>query len=302
VTSGLPGEPGPQRTQLGAELRRVRMLAGLSGRQLAQAAGFSQSAVSRAERGESVLSLPEVTAWADAAGVPGDRRAVLLALAEAAVNEVATFRVRLASGLAAAQAAVGDLEASARVVRNFQPGIIPGLLQTADYARRILALADTSQDGSLAAAVAARLARQQALHDPARTFEFVITEAALRYRPGAPDILALPDGGWPVAALTQQALTGQLDHLAAVVTAQTITFGVIPADAEMHAITRCGFILYEDRTGGQPPVVVIETPHAALHASDPADIALYRDQLARLRQSAVYGADALHIVRSIAHP
>ncbi len=301
MTSGLPGEPRAQRGQLGAELRRVRMLAGLSGRQLARAAGLSQSAVSRAERGESVLSLPEVTAWADAAGVSGDRRAVLLALAEAAVNEVATFRLRLRGGLAAAQESVGDLEASARVVRNFQPGIIPGLLQTADYARRIMALADTGHDGGLAAAVAARLARQQALHDPARSFEFVMTEAALRYRPGAPDILAIPDG-WPAAALTEQALTGQLDHLAAVVTAQTISFGVIPADAEMHAITRCGFILYEERTGGQPPVAVIETPHAALTASDPADIALYRDQLARLRQSAVYGADALGIVRSIAHP
>ena len=301
MTSGLPGEPRAQRGQLGAELRRVRMLAGLSGRQLARAAGLSQSAVSRAERGESVLSLPEVTAWADAAGVSGDRRAVLLALAEAAVNEVATFRLRLRGGLAAAQDSVGDLEASARVVRNFQPGIIPGLLQTADYARRIMALADTGHDGGLAAAVAARLARQQALHDPARSFEFVMTEAALRYRPGAPDILAIPDG-WPAAALTEQALTGQLDHLAAVVTAQTISFGVIPADAEMHAITRCGFILYEERTGGQPPVAVIETPHAALTASDPADIALYRDQLARLRQSAVYGADALGIVRSIAHP
>ena len=194
VTSGLPGEPRAQRGQLGAELRRVRMLAGLSGRQLARAAGLSQSAVSRAERGESVLSLPEVTAWADAAGVSGDRRAVLLALAEAAVNEVATFRLRLRGGLAAAQESVGDLEASARVVRNFQPGIIPGLLQTADYARRIMALADTGHDGGLAAAVAARLARQQALHDPARSFEFVMTEAALRYRPGAPDILAIPDG------------------------------------------------------------------------------------------------------------
>ena len=81
-------------------------------------------------------------------------------------------------------------------------------------------LARASRDGSLAAAVAARLARQEALHDPARSFEFVMTEAALRYRPGTPDILAIADGGLPAAALTQQALTGQLDHLAAVVTAE----------------------------------------------------------------------------------
>jgi hypothetical protein len=51
----------------------------------------------------------------------GDRRAVLLALAEAAAGEVATFRTGLTSGLAALQDSVGDLEASARVVRNFHP-------------------------------------------------------------------------------------------------------------------------------------------------------------------------------------
>jgi transcriptional regulator with XRE-family HTH domain len=107
------------------------MLAGLSGRDLAQATGVSQSTISRAERGHAVLSLPEVTAWADATGITGDRRAVLLALAEAAAGVVATFRTGLTSGLAALQDSVGDLEANARVVRNFQPGIIPGLLQTA---------------------------------------------------------------------------------------------------------------------------------------------------------------------------
>jgi transcriptional regulator with XRE-family HTH domain len=85
VTSRPPGAPRAQRHQLAAELRRIRMLAGLSGRDLAQATGVSQSTISRAERGQAVLSLPEVTAWADATGITGDRRAVLLALAEGAV-------------------------------------------------------------------------------------------------------------------------------------------------------------------------------------------------------------------------
>jgi transcriptional regulator with XRE-family HTH domain len=285
VTSRRAPEPRTQRTQLGAELRRVRMLAGLSGRKIARATGLSQARVSRIERGVSVPSLPEAAAWAAAAGVSDDRRAVILALAEAAVNEVTTFRARLSHGLAAVQDSVRDLEASARVIRNFQPGIIPSLLQTADYARRIMAFADITSGGGHGAAVAARLSRQQALHDPARSFEFLVTEAALRYRPGPP-----------------ATLTAQLDHLAAVATLETITFGVIPADAQMHAITRCGFILYEDRTGDQPPVAAVETPHASLHATDPADVALYRDQLARLRESAVNGAGALNIVRSIAHP
>jgi len=82
----------------------------------------------------------------------------------------------------------------------------------------------------------------------------------------------------------------------------TISFGVIPGGAQMHAITRCGFILYEHRTGGQPPLAAVDTPRAWLYASGPADAALDREQLDRLRQSAVYGAAAVGIVWSIAHP
>jgi transcriptional regulator with XRE-family HTH domain len=282
VTEGQSREPRTQRARLGAELRRVRALAGLSGRQIALATGISQPTVSRIERGESVASLREVTAWADAAGVGADRRALILGMAEAAVNEVTTMRARLSDGLAAVQEDVREREATARTLRNFQAGIIPGLLQTAEYARRILAFADDTAE--VGPAVAARLARQEILHQAGRSFEFLLTEAALRYRPGPREVL-----------------TAQLDHLAAVVTLETISFGVIPADAEMHAITRCGFILYEDRIDDQPPFAIVETPHASLYANDPADIAIYRSQLAAFRQSAVYGAEALEVVHRIAH-
>jgi Domain of unknown function (DUF5753) len=140
---------------------------------------------------------PGVTAWADATRITSARRAVLLALAEAAANKMATFRIRLSSGPAAAQDPVRDLKASARVIRNFQPGIIPGLPQTAEYARQIMALAGIGHHGSHAAA-AARLRRQEALHNPDRSFEFLLTEAALRYRP-APRRRSPPS---PAAAAT----------------------------------------------------------------------------------------------------
>ena len=191
------------------------------------------------------------------------------------------LRDRLDGGLTAVQQLVRELKATARTLRNFQPGI-PGLLQTAGYARSILYLADETADTG--AAVAARLARQEILHQPGRAFEFLLTEAALRYRPAG------------------TLRTAQLDHLAAVVTLETISFGVIPADAEMHAITRWGFVIYEDRIDELPPFVIAETPHASVYANDPADVQVYRDQLAAFRESAVYGDDALKIVRRIAHP
>jgi transcriptional regulator with XRE-family HTH domain len=283
VTEGQSREPRPQLARLGGELRRVRTLAGLSGRQIADAVGISQATVSRIERGSSVPSLQELTEWAAAAGVSDDRKALLLGLGEAAVNEVTPLRDRTSNGLAAVQEDIRELEATAYTLRNFQPGIVPGLLQTAAYASSILSLAGKTAD--IGATVTARLARQEILHQPGRSFEFLLTEAALRYRPG-PRALR----------------TAQLDHLAAVVTLESISFGVIPADAEMHAITRCGFVIYEDRIDELPPFAIVETPHASVYANDPADVQVYRDQLAAFRESAVWDDDALKIVHRIAHP
>ena len=285
MTTGQSREPRIQRARLGSELRRLRTLAGLSGADLGRQLEVSQKTISRIEHGDSLPSLPQVTVWARATGAPADRLAVLTGLLEAAVNEVATFRDKLTDGLMAVQLEVRELESSSGTVRNFQTGIIPGLLQTAEYARRVMEMANIRNDANLAAAVAARLERQQALHDKSRDFEFLMTEAALRWRPGPPELLA-----------------AQLDHIAALATLDTIDLGVIPMDAEMHAITRCSFILYEDRSDGQPPVVAVETPHASLYASDAADVELYRDQLALFRQSAIHGAEALAFIRAIAHP
>ncbi len=279
MTDGQPREPRAWRTRLGSELRQLRMLAGLSGAAMGRHLGISQKTVSRIELGDSLPSLAQVTAWADVTGVP-ERLPALRGFLEAAVSEIVIFRERLAGLVSSMQIEFRELEATSMAVRNFQPGIIPGLLQTAEYARRILQMAGAQDDDDLASAVTVRLERQQALYDRGRRFEFILTEAALRWRPG-PGLLA-----------------AQLDHLASMATLETAELAVIPADAEMHAITRCGFILYEDRNDGEPPVVAIETPHSLLYATD-ADVETYRDQLALFRRSALYGAAALDFIRAL---
>jgi transcriptional regulator with XRE-family HTH domain len=272
-----------QRARLGSELRQVRRLAGLSGQEMGRQVGVSQKTVSRIENGETVPSLPQVTAWARAAKVPTDRRAILAALAEAAVNEVSVFRERLAGGLAAVQVSVRESEADSRTIRNFQLGIVPGLLQTAEYARRILALADINGSGDHEAAAVIRLERQQILHERGRRFEFLMTEAALRWRPGPAEVLR-----------------SQLLQVASIASLENVDIGVIPADVEMHAIPRCSFILHEDRDDDQPAVAFVETPHAALYATEPSDVEIYRGELARFRESAVHGDDAIEFVRALA--
>jgi transcriptional regulator with XRE-family HTH domain len=278
MTNPQPREPREQRTRLGAELRRLRMLAGLSGDALGREVGTSQKTVSRIERGESLPDLPQVTAWARATGA-GSHLPVLVGLLESAVNEVTTFRGK-SGGLASFQQEIRELEAVSGTVRNFQVGIVPGLLQTPAYARRVLELAPVAD---LAAALAGRLERQQALYDEKRRFEFLLTEAALRWRAGPPEMHA-----------------GQLGQLAALATLETVELGVIPANSEMHATPRCSFILYEDRTDGELPVVAVEIPHALLYVGDAADVEIYRGQLALFRESALTGAEAIEFVRSLA--
>jgi transcriptional regulator with XRE-family HTH domain len=256
------------------------MIAGLSGAAMGRHLAVSQKTVSRIELGDSLPSLAQVTAWADAAGVP-ERLPALRTLLEAAVTEIVIFRERLAGLVSSMQIEFKELEATSRAVRNFQPGVVPGLLQTAEYARRVLIIGGAQDGDDPATAIAVRLERQQALYDRERRFEFILTEAALKWRPG-PGLL-----------------TAQLNHLASMATLETVELAVIPADAEMHSVARCGFILYEDRSDGEPPVVAIETPHSLLYATD-ADVETYRDELALFRRSALYGTDALDFIRGIA--
>lgn len=268
-----PGDARSDRQQLAAELRRSRDLAGVPGRELARQIGISQAKVSRIESGTAMPTLPEVAAWADAVGASTETRARLTTLTEAAFTEVRTWRSVLRSG-AHLQDKIRSLEADAKRTQLYQPALVPGLLQTADYARRLMALVRLpDSDDDLRSAVAARLDRQLVLYDETKRFEFLLTEAALRWRPG------------PV-----QLLLAQLDRIASVSTLGNVSIGFIPQEAEATTSPMHAFAIYEGED--DTAMVHVETIHAALHANDPDDVALYRDRWERLRRMAVFDGDA----------
>ena len=276
------GTPHAQRTRLGSELRRLRRLAGLSGRDIARAIRSSQAHVSRVENGQAVPSLPQVAAWAEAAGGPEDVQAVLAALTEAALNEVDSWRTRFDAGLPSMQQDIGEMEAAAGLVIYFQPSLVPGLLQTAEYARRVFEITDVKGWGDHAAAVATRMERQQALYQPGKRFEFLITEAALRLRVGPAYVVR-----------------GQVDRITTVMSLDTVDIGVLPLNAKTDVIPWCGFNLYDDLTDDQPAFVTVELPHAWLTVSDPADVGIYQQQLAAIRQAALHGTNARQLLDDI---
>ncbi|MBH0781163.1 helix-turn-helix domain-containing protein [Nocardia bovistercoris] len=271
-------EHGP-RDRLAAELRRLRDLAGISGRDLADRVGISQSTLSRIETGRAMPSLPQVSAWSRAVGATAEADRNLRGLTEAAHSELTTWRSALASRTHI-QDDFQAHESAATTVLNFQPTLVPGLLQTAEYARHIFGIFQVPYTAAgLAAAVAARLDRQPALYDPNRRFEFLIGETALRLRPGPRHILL-----------------AQLDRIASVDTLDTVSIGIIPADIEAKATIPHSFVIYE----GEDPVVSVEMVDANRLVRAPDGIDMYRERWALLRGMALYGADAANFLTSIA--
>lgn len=97
--------------------------------------------------------------------------------------EYATWRRQFRTGFSGRQRAGVALQAGTTRLRAYEPAIVPGLLQTPDYARHVFVNNAAFRGGApdIDAAVQARMKRQEFLYDPDKHFRFLVTEAALRY-------------------------------------------------------------------------------------------------------------------------
>lgn len=267
-------EPSRVRTLLVKELLRVRDLAGLSGREMARRLGISQPKMSRIDRGLSLPSMPLVERWLAEGNANEDTRERILALAEAAHGETRPWG-DLLDGRDHLQDEARERTAAARLIRNFQPTVIPGLLQTAEYTRSVLALGKTTDR---AAALAARLERQQVLHEPGRRFEFVISEQVLRWAPGP------------------QALAGQIDRLLSLMTLESVEVAVLESSAAV-VVPWHNFIIREP-ADGSPSYVTTELFHGAQKINDTDSVAVYLKAWKQLWQAAVTADKATALLRA----
>ncbi|MBW8485932.1 helix-turn-helix domain-containing protein [Actinomadura parmotrematis] len=279
------GRAAGDRVRLAAELRGLRELAGLSGRELGRRIGMSQSQISRIEAGRVLPKLPQVKAWAAAVDAPAEKRAWLASMIESMYTEVDTWSAAL-QGRTDLQGELKDRETGAQWVRSFQPGIVPGHLQTAEYVKRVFAMYPEFPYGKdeLAAAVAGRLDRQLALYDAGRRFDFLIGEAGLRWRPGPPSVQL-----------------AQLDRIASLATLENVTIGLIPLRSAAVTYLSHGFVIFTDgEEPGHDTYVTIETVHAGITVHRPEETRLYEGRWALLEQMAVFGDEAAALLGEIA--
>jgi len=258
----------------------MRLDAHLKGRELARAANWPPSKVSKIEAGRQTPSDADLRAWADSCGQP-DVAPELVATLRSLEQHYVEFRRMFRTGLPSRQRAIADIEAKAKVTRNFEPCFVPGLLQTAEYARYRFTDGDAGDnergapkfEAEVDDAVAARMDRQQILRNPGRRFHFVMTEAVLRYLVCPRDVLA-----------------GQLGQLVSLTTLPTVRLGVIPFDSRLVVGPIHGFYLYDSS------LVLVELFTAVLNVTNQGEIGAYERVFTHLSETAVYGVESRAIL------
>ena len=276
----MPGL-NPRQARLAARLRSLRAGAFGSGLAFARAVGWQQSRVSKLETGAQLPTETDITTWVTAANASRDVEAELLELlALARVEYVNARDVQRSGGLSARQAALGALETQALRIADWQPAIIPGLVQTADYARELLALpggpaSHGASDDDIEAMVGERIRRQDILYQSRRSVQLVIGEGALNSPPGAP-----------------ATLRGQLDRLLALGGLAAVDLRVLPHGVPMPVLPPPAFTLHDEA------FVLVETLTAEQRLDEPDEVAVYARAFQLLHDAAVSGDAAAALIRA----
>ncbi|MGH3751711.1 MAG: helix-turn-helix domain-containing protein [Pseudonocardiaceae bacterium] len=206
--------PTAQRLQLGATLRRKREAAGQRQEQAAEALDCDTSKISRIEHGRSGLKSAELEKLLDLYQVTGPERQELLGIGKEARQR--GRRKLYGDTLPGYFRRFIDLEADATEIRCYEGELVPGLLQTEDYARALIRVALFGADqAEVDRRVNIRMDRKGILArdtpPPPRLWS-VLGEA----------VFARPVGG-------REVLRAQMEHLLQITTEPTIvTMQVLP--------------------------------------------------------------------------
>jgi transcriptional regulator with XRE-family HTH domain len=262
------------REALGYRLRDLRKDAQLSGRQLATLANWHYTKVSKIEHGTTMPSDADLEAWCRFCGAVDelpDLKATVRNIERAYVELKRLHR----GGRAHFQRKILEDEAGTRLFRCFQIFVVPGLIQTPEYARVMLTEGarhlETPPD--IERTVALRMERQRILYTGDHLFHFVLCEPVLTSGIAPPEVML-----------------GQLDRLMTISSLPRIRIGIIPRGARYPYPPTSAFWIYDERE------VQTETFSAQISITRPQEIALYAKVFGVYDDIAVYGAEAKALI------
>ncbi len=264
---------------LGEELRRLREACGLTLAQVCARIGFSLSHLSRMENGRRPQGIEDVAGLLAVYGIVGEERLELLALARRASQpglwqRQGSFEARFAT--------LTVLESRATALVNFEPLMIPGLLQTVPYAEAIFREVGLIEgEEAIGERVATRIHRQGVLRrfDPP-TMVAIVAETALRNMVGG------------------AVMRDQLRYLAEVAERPNITLRVLATAAGGHPGLNGTFLRM--RFAERPSVVFLENRTSSLFLEDHQELAVYDKVIVELLGMAMSEPNSVRLVAEMA--
>jgi transcriptional regulator with XRE-family HTH domain len=263
---------------LGAELRRLRTEAGLNTRAMAERAGVSNANISFWETGKRLVPLERLTALLDILSVTDDERERIIGLRRKAdgPGELTTGSTSIGERVTR----LIELERTATRITHVQPLVIPGLLQTSDYARVVFG------DGpDTDTKVALRAGRRDVITRRRNPVEFLaLIDSEALFRPvGPPEVMA-----------------DQLDHLARMAELPNVTIQIVPSRAPgYHPMLAGQFVLFEFPTA--TPIILLEHHRTSAFIWDRESVAAYLSVPEEIQRVALSPAQSLTMIQEIAH-
>ncbi len=282
-------DPMVQRRRLRVELRKAREAAGLSQRDVAPAMDWSLSKLIRIESGAVGISINDLKVMLQLYGIEDRARIDDLILMARAAKEPAWYS-SYKEVISAELAQFLSYESAATIIRNFEPVLVPGLLQTEEYARATLAQMapsvtnpDPKLINQLDSLVDLRLERQERLSqrdDPPKVF-MAIDEASLRRRVGTPEVMSR-----------------QLERIKSALTSPEMTIWIVPFGAGLYQMMRGPYVIFELPSPDESEdVLYLEDFRGELLVKDDFTLAAaYLESFWNIEQIALKNEDAITLV------
>jgi hypothetical protein len=275
--------PMALRIALGTHLRRLREASSVTPGQAGEAIRATHSKISRLERGRSGAKQRDVADLLTLYGITDEaEREDLLALARQAstpgwwqqYNDVLPRWLELYVGL----------EKAASIIRTYEVQFVHGLLQTEDYARAVILIANASASAEeIDRRVSVRMKRQQLLTQPdAPELWTVLDEAVLRRPPGGPEVMR-----------------AQLEHLLQITDLPNVTVQIVPFDVGPHAAAGGPFTILRFPEPDLPDLVYLEQLNSANYLDHPDDVIDYVTVMDQLCVQALSMAASKKMLRAL---
>ncbi|MFF0162538.1 helix-turn-helix domain-containing protein [Streptomyces sp. NPDC005263] len=278
--------PAVRRRKLGAELRSLRGGTGLTSGEAARLVGWHQSKVSRIETGASGVKPADVRLLLDAYGVrDAQLRELLLVLAGSDDSAGRHHWWHAYRGvLPPTYRDFISLESQASAMRTLETSVVPGLLQTAEYARAVTrAAVDGLDEERVDALVEVRLARQDVLRSqPPLELDAVLDEAVLRREVGGPEVMER-----------------QLERLLEAARLPQVRLQVLPFAAGAHIGVTGPFVIFSFSSTSDLDVAVLDHLTSSLYLEGKEDLQAYTEAFNALQFHALSPEDSLDYIAAI---